>query len=459
MARPLSALRTLLAAPVTIGLVAALSAAALGLSFDHLQNEAHRERERRLVIDRAALLRSRLEYAINAHLGALETTEALILSHRTIDEAVFRAVGPALQQGLPAIREVQLAPQGVIEYVYPPDRADAVRGLDLRALPDQREVVLQTIADGKVRIAGPLPLRQGGVGIVARNPVFIDERGVRQFWGFVTLVVDLGDFLSSVPGITNAPGLAVAIRGKDGLGERGEVFYGKPEDFAGDVVTAPVTLPQGAWQLAVWPVDGWARHRPASPWFRVVLAILAVAIGVLTHAVRARGIALYRMATIDPLTGALMRGAFIATAEAEIARALRHGRPLCALLLDVDHFKKVNDTHGHAAGDQVLAAVARCAAASLRPGDALGRIGGEEFAVVAPDTDPTQARALAERLRAAVEQLAIATGPTTLRVTVSGGIAALGPGRTELRQLLAAADAQLYEAKRSGRNRVLVAPA
>lgn len=133
------------------------------------------------------------------------------------------------------------------------------------------------------------------------------------------------------------------------------------------------------------------------------------------------------------------------------------------LMLDVDHFKQVNDQHGHGAGDQLLIGIAQAMARTLRPQDLLGRLGGEEFAAVLPEVSPAEAHAMAERLRSAVEQQPFATAPggqgPTQRATVSIGLvhsASMG-GNADMDTLLLAADAALYRAKAEGRNRVALA--
>ncbi|MDX6010239.1 GGDEF domain-containing protein [Cupriavidus necator] len=164
------------------------------------------------------------------------------------------------------------------------------------------------------------------------------------------------------------------------------------------------------------------------------------------------------VANTDTLTGVLSRKAFEEGAQRELARAAG-GNPAPALLIvDIDHFKSVNDTYGHAAGDAVLQAFARLAAAQLRPGDLLGRLGGEEFMVLLPATGEAGASALAERIRASVQRQAVTTVASdgashTVRYNVSGGTADWHPGLT-LAQLSARADAALYRAKVGGRNRV-----
>ena len=162
----------------------------------------------------------------------------------------------------------------------------------------------------------------------------------------------------------------------------------------------------------------------------------------------------------DALTGVANRRYFDEVAPREADRANRLHDPMSLVAVDVDHFKRVNDAHGHAAGDAVLAAVARAIRDVSREVDVVARLGGEEFAVLLPSTDAAGARAAAERLRLAVEQLVVRAEGVVLRVTVSAGVAELATDAFEAAErLLARADAALYEAKRRGRNRVVVAGA
>jgi diguanylate cyclase (GGDEF)-like protein len=161
---------------------------------------------------------------------------------------------------------------------------------------------------------------------------------------------------------------------------------------------------------------------------------------------------LRRLAQVDGLTGAVSRRAFLLEAEKAISVFIRHQRPSALVMLDVDHFKRVNDAHGHPAGDAVLRAIGGCLAGMARPNDVVGRLGGEEFAVLLNDTGLEEARVAAERYRAALEGLNIAHEPV-LRVTASFGIAGLGADCVEPGAWLERADLRLYAAKRAGRNR------
>jgi diguanylate cyclase (GGDEF)-like protein len=166
-----------------------------------------------------------------------------------------------------------------------------------------------------------------------------------------------------------------------------------------------------------------------------------------------------RMAERDALTGLANRRRLRAAGEHEYRRARRFGHPIAALMLDLDHFKQVNDRHGHGAGDDVLREVARRIRAIVREIDVPARYGGEEFAVLLPETGLDTAREVAERIRRAVAETPIATRQGPLAVTLSAGVAVLDSGGGDLGTLLGAADAALYQAKAAGRNRVAVASA
>ena len=153
----------------------------------------------------------------------------------------------------------------------------------------------------------------------------------------------------------------------------------------------------------------------------------------------------------DHLTGLANRRRFERQLEREVARTRRFGRPFCLLLLDIDHFKRVNDTHGHEVGDDVLRRLANTLQAGTRGIDMAARIGGEEFAVLLTETDFEHGLDVAERLRVAVRETEI---PAAGRVTVSLGLAEFNPATPDARALFAAADSALYEAKRTGRDRV-----
>lgn len=232
--------------------------------------------------------------------------------------------------------------------------------------------------------------------------------------------------------------------------------------------------PQPGEAIAVARRDGWHLHEGwhaladgGRYWCQRLIAVRDHADGVADRfvmVVRAvtrqqRDVAdLRRMLTRDHLTGASNRAHFFETAERQLLRSLRGHEPLALVLLDIDHFKRVNDEHGHAAGDVVLREIARRCEAELRPEDVFARLGGEEFAVLMPGTSLAAVSDVAERLRVLLASRPIDVDGMLLSVTASFGCSAVGTGAPRsLADFLAAADGALYVAKRAGRDRVACA--
>jgi diguanylate cyclase (GGDEF)-like protein len=164
---------------------------------------------------------------------------------------------------------------------------------------------------------------------------------------------------------------------------------------------------------------------------------------------------LRHQATRDAMTGAWNRRGIMEGLERELSRSRREGKPLAVLLADLDHFKRINDTFGHLAGDAVLREVARKMDSSARPYDLLGRYGGEEFLIILPGCDASNLANTGNRIRQRVAEVPVKHSEVYIPVTISMGGAVLGPrDQGEIHQLLHAADLALYRAKQNGRNRV-----
>ena len=160
------------------------------------------------------------------------------------------------------------------------------------------------------------------------------------------------------------------------------------------------------------------------------------------------------LARRDDLTGLNNRRAFYSDGEKLLNQAKRYVHPFSLIMLDVDHFKKINDTYGHAAGDDVLVSLANTLKAQVREVDIIGRLGGEEFAIILPETTLTDASAMAERLRVGLENIKVRSEKGSISITASFGIAIYSQEYTSLEDIINKADEALYQAKRNGRNRV-----
>ncbi|CAH0124707.1 diguanylate cyclase [Pseudomonas mediterranea] len=174
------------------------------------------------------------------------------------------------------------------------------------------------------------------------------------------------------------------------------------------------------------------------------------------HQLQAANAQLQLLSSTDRLTGLYNRGHWEESLKAAYARHQRYGNNSSLVMFDIDHFKRVNDTYGHQAGDKVIEQVARLVREHVRDSDVAGRYGGEEFGVVLSDTDKAGARMFAERLRKAVEEMDVPYGDVVIRFTISLGVADLSQPSNSHADLIAWADEALYTSKKTGRNRVTV---
>ena len=281
---------------------------------------------------------------------------------------------------------------------------------------------------------------------------------VLKKWGFEPIVTEDGGAAWDVLQMPEAPGLILLdwnMPGLDGLevcrrlrkldsrnppyvilltarGEKGDIVRGL-EAGANDYVSKPYD------------------HEELQARIRVGQRMLELQ----SHLMEVRD-ALAHQATHDPLTEILNRRAILERLAREISRAKRDKGTLSVGMCDIDHFKDINDAHGHQAGDEALVAFSRCIEGRLRDYDSFGRYGGEEFLVIAPGSMGHSGESLYERLRAGVAETEIATTSGKISLTVSIGVAP-GTGLSSVDALLAAADAALYQAKAEGRNRVAYA--
>lgn len=195
----------------------------------------------------------RLSTAINDRILLTRSLAAVVEADPRFALANFDTIIRRLTQGLSGLLSLQLAPGGIISHVTDPARNRAVLGFNMLANPKQRLAAERSIRDKELVVAGPIPLRQGGTGIIARLPIFLPGRTDRAdgFWGFATAVIEL-DSLVRETGLGTLPqGVAVAVRGRDALGAQGELCYGDPAVFAAPGATQSLVLPVGSWQIAI----------------------------------------------------------------------------------------------------------------------------------------------------------------------------------------------------------------
>jgi diguanylate cyclase (GGDEF)-like protein len=227
-------------------------------------------------------------------------------------------------------------------------------------------------------------------------------------------------------------------------------YYSEGMDF-GAILSYPVKISHHVARLYVLP-----KRRMLSYHDEIINIIVSTMTSTLENAEKLRH--LENAATLDPLTGCYNRRGLDINLAQDVATAKRYGGELSLIMFDIDHFKKVNDTHGHDVGDLVLKATADEAADTVRKCDYIGRYGGEEFLIVLPDTGLASAVALAERLRVRIGSNRVSSVSGEVCVTASFGVGQYRDG-LDLRRLIKSTDEMLYRAKTSGRDRVMPSPA
>lgn len=461
----------------------AVLSAAVGLAFAgvaayliSLQRRAYQAELHEQTLQHAAAVRAGIESELSATVFLAQGLVAYINAQGTLGGPGLKHAMRTLYSAGRHLRSIAFAPGNRVEYIYPQAGNEAALGLRYETQPDQWALVQRAMETREAVLAGPVPLVQGGLALINRSPVYRDDG---SYWGMVSVAIDLHNFLRAA-GLENTnPEIRFVLRGRDGLGERGELIAGEPGVLAEDPVRMTLAVPGGAWQLAVVPRAGWA----AESTFLVLLPYVAYGVAAslslllwlllrerrLSRAARdslqalnaqlaAANHELSRLSETDPLTGIPNRRGLDEVLTLEWRRCRRHGEPLTLLMVDIDHFKAYNDTYGHLRGDQCLQQVAAALRDSAqRAGEFVARTGGEEFVVVLPAVGAEEAEIHGERVRAVVENCRIehSSSPVSTYVTVSVGVATrLRYSLITLEALREAADTSLYEAKRLGRNRV-----
>ncbi len=272
---------------VAAALVFGAIATAVAL-FDRAESQRFQQEQRAQVLARASTVRARLEGFLNARLlltrGLVAYLSTNLPTGSEVSPERFNAIASVLLAQEAGVYRISGVEDTVIRYSYPDDETgQAILGADLRDIPGQIEVIERMKHTRKTQIAGPVDLVEGGTALINFTPVFLttpDSPEGGRFWGSVTLLISDRVLFEAVGLADNRTELAYALRGRDGLGAQGEVFFGDPALFEQDPALMDISLPSGSWQLAVLPQAGWPTVPPGARWWRwggLLLASLGAA--------------------------------------------------------------------------------------------------------------------------------------------------------------------------------------
>lgn len=435
--------------PMFFGLLVLLMGIYFSISSAQLERERYLSERRSRVQSELSDFRARLETQVYANVGLVRGIAVQVVQQEGMSNEAFEAIAGELLRGQPDIRSLSLAPGFVITEVYPREGNKPALGLDLLEDPVQKGAMLRAIQEDGPLLAGPFEARQGGRVLAIRIPLWVDREGVPRLWGAVSMVLDHEALLAAAGIKALEQDLRLSIVGRDAAGPGGDIVRGLRLPPDSRAVRVPAFLPGGSWLISAVPLEGW----DARPWWRTPGFPLRLALSLLAAMATTRILhdrqRIRRLAGMDALTSLPNRRWALQHLARRIARGRRGDGRFALLSFDLDGFKPVNDTYGHAAGDKLLAEIGRRLTESVRPGDVVARMGGDEFLVIVgieDGNDEPWLRAVASRVQSAISRPVPIEGHWVV-VGASIGIACFPDDGDDSESLLRRADEAMYRAK------------
>jgi signal transduction histidine kinase/sensor domain CHASE-containing protein len=262
----------------------------ISFKFSSLQYSYQTDRLREHIGAALDSIRGNLGRELHAGIYLTEGIASLITVDGNMDGERFQAMASELMRRNQLIKNIALAPDNVIRFIYPLEGNEKALGLNYLKTPGQRDSVLRAMNEQRMVVAGPVDLVQGGIGIIGRTPIFVstpDESGVRKYWGISATVLDFQKLIRTAGLDAASSQMKIALRGRDGTGKQGPVFWGDAAVFSSNPVMMDVTLPSGSWQIAALPSGGWPAFNPlASTFFIAGCAISFVLTALLSQVLR-----------------------------------------------------------------------------------------------------------------------------------------------------------------------------
>ncbi|MCG9555462.1 sensor domain-containing diguanylate cyclase [Vibrio sp. Isolate31] len=397
-------------------------------------------------------VRSRIEAAIVSDMYILNNLSTLVTLNPNGEQKGWGQIAQNIIRDGFHIQLIGLAEDDVLNFVYPMEGNEQIIGIDYRDYPDQWEPIQIARELGNTFISGPFDLFQGGSALITRTPIFRDSPFNQDYWGVCSAVIDLAALFEGV-GIGKIENkYQLAIRGANSSGKDGAVFYGSQDVFDNAFATEQVSFPYGGWYLAL---SGNEHVLTDEPWYRIqalrlvgysIMLVLAVAFFTIYR--------LYRIADSrsmhDELTMLPNRRYFMCSLKQAFKAIQKHrARTFAVVNIDLDGFKAINDTYGHAAGDQVLIECANRIRSELRVSDIVARIGGDEFLVLLPRIiDAQHVSSIVTKLRKSICSTPVVYESHSIYLRISVGWVINNNNYNDVDALLKAADEKMYEKKR-----------
>jgi diguanylate cyclase len=372
--------------------------------------------------------------------------------HDELDDNKVNQMLAVLFKDSKHIRNFGIAKGYRLKYVYPTQGNKLAINLDYREIPEQWPLVKKTIDSKQGVLAGPIKLIQGGSGLIYRYPIYVND----QYWGIVSTVIDTNSFLEdALHGNFNSE-YHFAIRVKSFAGQPSKVLYGDAELFNNsNALITNSYIANAEWEWAVIKTTKNSPHFILMAKFMSWLVSISIAILLLLFLIERNK--LTTRATSDSLTGLPNRLVLNANLNHTLKNSSKNKIHFAIMFIDIDYFKKINDTYGHDTGDEVLKIVSTVITANIRNDDTISRVGGDEFVILLSELDQTKDAAMVATGIITAFEKPILINNNSINIKISIGIAICTPEHKETsRSLMKKADIALYEAKGSGRNRYVI---
>ena len=357
-----------------------------------------------------------------------------------------------LKDHLDDMKNIGVFEDTTIKWVYPVEGNESAIGVDLSKVPEQADDVYRVKNNLETLFVGPVNLVQGGTAFIIRMPLLRHEK----YWGMVSIVLKAEQAFAFIDRFSNEYDVAYLITHAD---QPDQIIYGNKDILSMSPLKFRTDVTMGGWDIYTVPKGGWKHYNHI---IGIIFAIIVLVSIMISRYVYSWIMQYNRMLTdkveleqkyvLDPFTGIYTRDHFNLRVREELSQAERINYPISMIYFDLDHFKNVNDTYGHAMGDKVLLKVVDVVGTIIRAGDVFARWGGDEFIILLPHTDLESVTMISERVRYSIENLEISL---SLGVTSSVGCSQWIP-LEYVESWFSRTDKALYRSKNTGKNKVTI---